>query len=195
MISGLVLAAGEARRYGSTKQLAELAGKPLAQHAIDAAHDAGLGEIVVVLGHDARAVARAIDLPDEARTVVNLAFGSGIASSLAVGISDTGPESEGAVVLLADQPGIGAPVIEELVRAFRARSARIVRAAFRDGPGPSLLSREIYAEAAHLSGDEGARRLAIAHPDWVEEVTMPGNAPLDVDTPQDGERVRATFDR
>ena len=195
MISGLILAAGEARRYGSTKQLAELAGKPLVQHAIDAAHEAALDEIIVVLGHDARAVADAIGLPDGARTVVNLAYASGIASSLAVGLSETSPESEGAVVLLADQPGIGAPVIEALVGAFRAHSARIVRAEFGDGPGPSLLSREIYSEAAHLVGDEGARRLALAHPDWVEEVAIGGDAPLDVDTPQDGERVREAFDR
>jgi CTP:molybdopterin cytidylyltransferase MocA len=195
VISGLVLAAGEAKRYGRTKQLVEVAGKPLVQHAIDAAHEAALDEIVIVLGHDARAVAEALHLPPQARTVVNLAYSSGIASSLAVGLSDTGPESEASVVLLADQPGIGAGVIEALVLAFRARSPRIVRASFRDGPGPSLLSREIYAEATHLSGDEGARRLAIAHPDWVEEVAIPADAPVDVDTPQDRERVREAFDR
>ena len=36
MITGIVLAAGTASRYGATKQLAVLDGRPLVQHAIDA---------------------------------------------------------------------------------------------------------------------------------------------------------------
>ena len=57
MISALVLAAGEGKRFGGTKQLEILRGKPLVQHAVDAASGAGVGEIVVVLGHDALASA------------------------------------------------------------------------------------------------------------------------------------------
>ena len=36
VITGVVLAAGEGRRFGGTKQLATVDGKPLAQHAVDA---------------------------------------------------------------------------------------------------------------------------------------------------------------
>jgi len=63
--------------------------------------------------------------------------------------------------------------------------AQIVRAAYRDGPGPALLSREIYAEAGHLRGDVGARVLMASHPDWVEEVAIDAEVPRDVDTPED----------
>ena len=46
---------------------------------------------------------------------------------------------------------------------------------YEDGPGPSLLSREIYAEAGHLHGDVGARILIASHPEWVEEVPVEGD--------------------
>ena len=35
-IGGLILAAGEGRRFGGTKQLAELHGRPLLEHALEA---------------------------------------------------------------------------------------------------------------------------------------------------------------
>ena len=56
---------------------------------------------------------------------------------------------------------------------------------FIDDPGPSLLSREIYAEAGHLHGDVGARVLIASHPEWVEEVEVDRAAPRDIDTPGD----------
>ena len=72
-----------------------------------------------------------------------------------------------------------------LVTRFRQTRRQIVRAAFRDGPGPALLSREIYAEAGHLHGDAGARLLMASHPEWVDEVAIDADAPRDVDTRED----------
>src|SRR5207342_3834102 len=45
VISALVLAAGEGTRFGGTKQLEILRGKPLVQYAVDAASAAAVGEI------------------------------------------------------------------------------------------------------------------------------------------------------
>jgi CTP:molybdopterin cytidylyltransferase MocA len=75
--------------------------------------------------------------------------------------------------------------VSALVDRFRATRKQIVRLRFTDGPGPSLLSREIYAEAGHLHGDVGARVLAASHPEWVEEVEVDREAPEDIDTPDD----------
>ena len=186
-ISGIVLAAGTSSRFGSTKQLLRVGGKPLAQHAVDAAVEAGLDEVIVVLGHDAEAVEAALRLPPRARVVRNPRYAEGQSTSLAAGLRAAGAEGEGAIVLLADQPGITAEHVRALVGAFLARRARIVRLSFRGAPGPALLSREIWAEASHLTGDTGARALVAEHPDWVEEVVLDEDAPTDVDTPSDAE--------
>ncbi len=181
MISGVVLAAGTGSRFGATKQIVVVDGKPLAQHAIDALEVAGVDEVIVVTGHDAVKVASALTLPPQARIVYNAAFKDGQATSLAAAIHALDDESEAVVVLMADQPGVEAGVIRAMIDRFRATRRQVVRAMYADGPGPALLSREIYAEAGHLHGDVGARILIASHPEWVEELAVDGPAPLDVD--------------
>lgn len=185
MITAIVLAAGAATRFGRTKQVVLVGGKPLAQHPIDAAVEAALDEVVVVLGHDAERVREALRLPAVARWVVNPAYEGGMASSLAAGLRAADPASEGAVVLMADQPGITAQHLRALVEAFRVRRSPIVRLRFRTGPGPALLSREVWGEAMSLEGDVGARVLMERHPEKVEDVDVGGDAPTDVDVPED----------
>lgn len=185
MISGVVLAAGEGRRFGATKQLIEVDGKALAQHAIDALAGSDLGEILVVTGHDAGEVEAGLVLPATGRFVRATAYRDGQSASLAAAFHDIDDASEAAVVLMADQPGVTSAAVGSLIDAFRRTRQPIVRLMYDDGPGPSLLSREIYAEAGHLRGDTGARVLMASHPEWVHEVRMMGLAPIDVDTVAD----------
>jgi len=188
VITGVVLAAGEGRRFGGTKQLAAVDGKALAQHAIDALADAGVDELLVITGHDAESVESALTLPDVGSFVRNPAFRDGQATSLAAAFHEVGGDSEASVVLMADQPGITADDVRALIGRFRATRKQIVRLRFIDGPGPALLSREIYAEAGHLHGDVGARVLIASHPEWVEEVAIARPAPSDIDTRSDLDR-------
>lgn len=189
MISAIVLAAGEGRRFGGTKQLALAGGKPLAQYAVDAAAGGGVGEIVVVLGHDKERVEEALELPENARVVVNERYREGQATSLAAGIDSLDGSSDAVVVLLADQPGITAEDVRSLARMYALRRTPVVRLRFRDGPGPALLSREIWHEVLALTGDTGARVLFEAHPELVEEVHVDEDAPVDVDVREDLERA------
>lgn len=188
MIAGIVLAGGASSRFGATKQTATLRGKPLVQHAVDALAGAGIADIVVVLGHDADAVAASLALPAGARTVRNAGWAEGQASSLAAGLSEVAT-SEAVVVLLADQPGITADHVRALVEGFVAAPAPIVRLRFDDAPGPALLAAEVYADARALEGDTGARALVAARPGEVREVRVAGPAPRDVDTVEDLDRA------
>jgi CTP:molybdopterin cytidylyltransferase MocA len=86
---------------------------------------------------------------------------------------------------MADQPGVSAADVSALISGFRESRAKIVRASYKDGPGPALLSREIYADAGHLHGDVGARVLIASHPDWVHEVKIDSVVPRDIDTAAD----------
>lgn len=185
MITGVVLAAGSSTRFGSTKQLAVVDGKPLPQHAIDALSEAGVEELLVVTGHDAEAVEAALALPPEGRFVRNPSHRDGQATSLAAALHAVNDDSQAVVVLMGDQPGITAEAVRALIERFHETRAQIVRIAYLDGPGPALLSREIYAEAGHLYGDAGARTLMASHPDWVVDVEIDAHLPRDIDTPED----------
>ena len=177
VISGVVLAAGEGRRFGGTKQLAMVDGKALAQHAIDALAAADVGEIVVVTGHDADAVEDALRLPAIGRFVRNPAYRDGQSASLAAALHAIADDSEAAVVLMADQPGVSTEAIDALIGGFRRTRQPIVRLIYDGGPGPALLSREIYAEAGHLHGDTGARVMMASHPEWIARGTGHGPGP------------------
>ena len=183
MISGVVLAAGEARRFGTTKQIAMLDGRPLVAHAIDALRGADVGEIVVVTGHDAEAVEAA--LPADVLVVRNPRYRDGQSTSLGAALHALAEDSEAAVILMADQPGVTADDVRALIDGFVRTRHAIVRLRYTDGPGPALLSREIYAEAGHLHGDTGARVLMASHPEWVASVTVDRPVPRDIDEPGD----------
>jgi molybdenum cofactor cytidylyltransferase len=187
LISGVVLAAGHGSRFGATKQLAELGGRPLVLHAIDALRAAGVDELVVVTGHDAERVEQA--LPPDVDVVRNDRHREGQATSLAAALHALADDSEAAIVLMADQPGVREDEVRALVTRFRATRSRIVRLRYADGPGPALLSREIYGEAGHLQGDVGARVLIASHPEWLEEVDVDRATPLDIDEPADFTRA------
>jgi molybdenum cofactor cytidylyltransferase len=187
VITGVVLAAGAGSRFGGTKQLVGVGGAPLVLYAVDALRAGGAEEILVVTGHDAEAVEAV--LPADVRPVRNPDHRAGQATSLAAALHATAADSEGAVILLADQPGVTAQDVRGLILAFRATRAQIVRLRYADGPGPALLSREIYGEAGHLHGDTGARVLVASHPEWVHEVPIDRPAPVDVDTPDDLRRL------
>jgi CTP:molybdopterin cytidylyltransferase MocA len=185
MISAVVLAAGASTRFGAIKQLARVRGRTLLQHVVDTAAAAGLDEVIVVLGHEAAAVAATLDLPPGARTVVNPAFAEGQSTSLATGLAACDASSEAAVILLADQPGIATEHVRALAAAFRERGGEIVRLRFRDAPGPTLLARSVWTDVRSLAGDTGARALADAQPERVRWVDVDAEAPTDVDRPED----------
>jgi molybdenum cofactor cytidylyltransferase len=161
--------------------------KRLVRHALDAALDAGIDDVVVVVGHDADAVAAAVG--SLARVVHNPRFAEGQATSLAAGLDALGDGVDAVVVLLADQPGMTGANLRALLEAARHRSEPIVRLRFVDRPGPALLRRSVWADVRALEGDVGARALIDRRPDLVFDAVVEGSAPPDVDTPADLERI------
>ncbi len=186
MISGLVLAAGTSSRLGRPTQLLELHGRPLLQFVIDAAAGAGLGEVVVVLGHEAERVSAALSLPAGTRAVVNRAYAEGQSGSLRTGLDALSEESEAAVILLGDQPGLTSDVIRRTVTTWRLGSAPVLRARYGDVPGhPVVVARTEWDAWRSLSGDAGARLLIESHPERVDEVDLGPAAITDIDTQSD----------
>jgi molybdenum cofactor cytidylyltransferase len=190
-ISGIVLAGGTSSRFGQPKQLLELEGRPLLQHAVDAAAAAGLDEVVVVLGHLAGDIAAALSLPAGARTVVNPDYATGQASSMRTGLVAASPDADGAIILLGDQPGMSPAHIGAVAGAFRAGAGPIVQGSYRGTPShPVLLARSLWPELMAVEGDKGAREVIKAHRGEVTLVELDAEVPPDLDTVEDYRRLR-----
>jgi molybdenum cofactor cytidylyltransferase len=154
--AGLILAAGAGTRFGpQTKQLAELRGKPLLQHAVDAMN-AALERAVVVLGHDADAIRAAVDFgPAQVVLCEDWAQGQGL--SLRAGVAALAG-AEAVAITLGDQPFITAAVITAALAELGDFDA--LRAVYDGTPGhPVVLSRRVLDAVPELEGDAGAREL------------------------------------
>jgi molybdenum cofactor cytidylyltransferase len=196
-ISGVILAAGASVRMGRPKQLLPLGGKPLLRHAVDAALDSCLDEVVLVLGHRAREIEEALALSSGSgvRVVVNPDHASGQASSLLLGVRSTSALARAAAILLGDQPGVSAALIDRVVADFRASDALAARPEYRAAGGgsvpghPVLLARRLWSELECLRGDEGARGVLASRSEGVIVVAVAGELPPDIDTPDDYQRM------
>jgi molybdenum cofactor cytidylyltransferase len=186
-VGGLVLAAGEGRRFGGVKQLAELGGRPLLEHAVEAMLSvAALDPVLVVLGAHEREVRDAVRFGG-ARVVACPEWAEGQSASLRCGVRALGAV-DAALVTLGDQPFVGGAVIEAVLE--RADGHDAVRATYDGRPGhPVLLSRRLLDRAGELRGDVGFRDLLGGVE--VREVEC-GHLcdPTDVDTPAELERLR-----
>jgi molybdenum cofactor cytidylyltransferase len=189
-----VLAAGASSRLGRPKQLLDLGGRPLLQHVLDASVASAVEEIVVVLGHAAGEIARALRCEARVRIALNPDYASGQSSSLITGLRAADRRSEAALILLGDQPGIRPDAIAAVMQAWRATRAPVVQASYRGQPAhPTLLARSVWAELEAATGDEGARGVMSSHPEWRSLVEVGGDAPDDVDTEEDYLRIRGAF--
>jgi CTP:molybdopterin cytidylyltransferase MocA len=178
--TGLVLAAGEARRFGSAKQLALLDGRPLLEHVVTAMRAAPLDEVIVVLGARAEEIRAGVDL-DGTRVVVAEDWMDGQSASLRAGVAAAG-DADAVVVALGDQPYLSPRAVEALLGA-RGDGIDAVRATYGGVPGhPIVLERALFARIERLGGDEGARSLLRD----ARAVPCDGlGRPDDVDTPED----------
>jgi CTP:molybdopterin cytidylyltransferase MocA len=188
MTAGLVLAAGAATRFGSTKALAILDGRPMLEHVLDTARTAGLAPVIVVLGAAAAEIDAAIGWRTEHR-IFNPEPERGLASSLRLGlaaIEEQAPGEDATVIFLGDQPRTDPQVVGRLLAAGASPMHPIVapRYAGGGGPNPLLLHRSAYGLARLAAGDHGLGPVLVAHPELVRYVEVPGTNP-DVDTPAD----------
>lgn len=195
-----MLAAGAGTRFGGAKVLATLDGRPLLQLVLDTLADAGVDDIVVVLGTDADAVEALISWRGE-RRVLNPAPERGLATSVQAGMTALASESGAALIVLGDQPRLSAATIRSLLSAPSDPAHPVVVPRYeRDrGRNPVLLRRAAFHLVDEVVGDRGLGPILASHPELVQEVAVTGSNP-DVDTPEDlavlveaawGDRVRA----
>jgi CTP:molybdopterin cytidylyltransferase MocA len=187
-IAAIVLAAGRSSRMGTdNKLLAPLGGAPLVTRAVDAALASRAAPVLVVVGHDAERVRAALgDRP--VAFVENARYADGLSSSLRAGVAALPAGTDGALVLLADMPRIGAHHVDRLIAAFDPRTGRTICVPTHRAKrgNPVLWGAAFFAEIAGLAGDVGARALLDRHAAQIALVEMEDDAVLrDVDTPEE----------
>jgi molybdenum cofactor cytidylyltransferase len=186
----VLLAAGEASRFGSAKQATLIDGVPLVRRAAIAAVRTG-AVVTAVLGAHRSDVEPLLDDLD-----LSLAFNprwlDGLGSSIALGVREMTQRHRdlSAVMLcLTDQALVDTNDLQQLIDAHRLDPRSIIAASFADVLGPPCLFPRGDVDALlELSGPQGARVLLQRHAERVRALPMP-HAAIDIDTPDDLARL------
>jgi molybdenum cofactor cytidylyltransferase len=184
-VAVVILAAGQSRRMGGPNKLvARFDGVPLVRRVAEQTLASKARPVIVVTGHRAEDVAEALAGLD-VELAHNPDFADGLATSLKTGLARVPETAAGALVVLADMPGITGAVLDRLVDAFRANGGQAIALPTVEGKrgNPVLWPRAFFPELMTVTGDTGARHLLGAHEDAIERVEIGAAAGLDVDTP------------
>lgn len=158
--AGLILAAGEGKRFGGPKAPYVHNGERLVDRAVNVLSEAGCSPIFVVLGAWVGEVPRATVLE-------NKDWPTGMGSSLQVGLNHLNSESEidEVVVSLVDLPGLTSEAVARIVSA----PGEIVVAAYDGKRGhPVKFASSTWPELIKsATGDQGARSYIADHPDQI----------------------------
>ena len=194
--AALILAAGASSRFGSPKPLAYWNGSSLVAHAVQTAGAAGCWPIVVVVGCEAAAVAKAV--PAGAAVVVNPRWDNGQGTSLAAGVDALtgGYEPSRTLVLPVDLPHLSADDLKAVIEASKADGAASA-ASFPDGAGgeacgpPVCVLPPLYPALRNCTPEGGAKPVLEGLGDALARVPLPAAAD-DADTPAELSALAAT---
>ena len=188
--AGIILAAGTGSRMGTVKQLLPFRNTTILGAVVQAALDADLDPLILVLGHEADKIEAALSrqiIPTKIQVVYNPDYAMGQSSSLIAGIKRLPAHTGGAMFLLGDQPLISALTLNRLVSAYQGSDAGIIIPFYNGRRGnPVIIGKKHFHLLKTLTADTGARVLFNQYPEDTLKVNVDDPGILtDIDTPDD----------
>ena len=193
MVTAILLAAGSSRRMGaSNKLLLPWKGKPLAVVTAEHILAAGVGELIIVTGHQASETAAAFShLP--ARIIHNPHHEQGMTASIQTGVGIA--TGQGYLICLADMALITPEEYILLIKAFESEYSRnihcILLPEYQGRKGNPVLFSAAWRESILQHPEEdGCRTLVRNNPQHHCRITMPTDHILrDIDSPTDYQQL------
>ena len=185
-VIALILAAGSSTRMGAkNKLLANVIGKPMITHVVDAIGQSLVNSVVVVTGYEREKIENVLS-QHKISCVHNENFNAGLSESLKVGLKEIPDDVDGVLICLGDMPLLTSTIIDNLIKAFDPIEGRSICVPIngRKRGNPVLWDKSYLAEMTEIVGDVGAKKLLEKYSDHVFEVSFEeDNVLIDVDTP------------
>lgn len=186
-VGGIVLAAGESRRFGFPKILLKFGAETLLHRVARIALEGNLHPVVVVLGAYPEAKQEIRDLNLLVIDNPNWQFGQ--STSVKKALENMPEHIEAVIFILGDQPFITPTLLQSLQHEFALTNAPVI-APIVNGQraNPVLFSRVTFSDLMEITGDIGGRQIFGKYPlhfmTWNEEKLL-----IDVDTVEDWEKL------
>ncbi|MBE6909444.1 MAG: nucleotidyltransferase family protein [Ruminococcaceae bacterium] len=176
----VVMAAGNAERFGENKLAAAVGGKTLIERALDAVPLDALSAVCVVTQYDE---VERLAVRCGFRCVRNDRPADGLSRTVRLGTEALAGECDAILYLVSDQPLLKRESVAALLDFCRAHPDRIVGASHGGRRGnPCVFPKKYFPELCALSGDVGGSAVIRAHEDDLLLFEIGGEELTDVDT-------------
>jgi xanthine dehydrogenase accessory factor len=189
LVTAIVLAAGKSTRMSQQKLLMPFEGKSMIATVVAKIAGTALLRTIVVTGSDRNKIeeelkAYPISFANNER------YEEGMLTSVQAGVAAAGPEADGYLVLLGDQPMVSEVVINRLIAVFQKTEKGLLIPTFKGKRGhPVVIGSKYKEEIKILNPEIGLRELFLNHSDDILEIEFESEAVLkDIDTPEDYQR-------
>jgi molybdenum cofactor cytidylyltransferase len=181
-VAAILLAAGRSQRMGAFKPLLPFGKTTVIRSCIQNLREAGVEDIVVVLGHRAEELQQSVD-DINLGLAINPDPTSEMSASIACGLKELPPETKATLIALTDQPAVPPDVIRAIVDEWTSGERLVIPEFQGRGGHPVLIDLSFREELLSLDLSEGLRSFLKDHEEQVRR--LPVNSPFiarDMDT-------------
>ncbi|EZQ10841.1 4-diphosphocytidyl-2C-methyl-D-erythritol kinase [Candidatus Acidianus copahuensis] len=175
-IGAVILAAGEGKRFGSNKLLANIKGKVVVQYVLDAVNM----ERVIVVGKYAKDL---VEVIKNDVVIYNPRWSEGISTSLKLGIRFF-LDYDGVLVALGDMPFITRETVNSITSKFSNECEAVVPTYRGMWGNPVILSKSLFPDVMKIEGDIGAK-VVLRQREKICKVELGEEVVKDIDTISD----------
>lgn len=191
-IHALILAAGQSKRFKSSKQLALINGQSMVSHSILIMKQATFDNISVVVGAELKEISHVIqkiNTNSKKTFVITSIFAEhwqqGMGVSIAEGLKGICSKATHVFIGLVDQVEISSSQYNVMISASKKNPSKIIAAYYNQHIGaPAIFPKAYFAKLAKLDNDEGARGILRTHKNEIIAIELP-EAAKDIDTQLD----------
>lgn len=183
MIGCVILAAGNAVRFGENKLFTEINGKAMIKRAFEAIPVEKTCSVVVVTQYES-----VVKLSEDFsfQTVVNDRPELGISRSVMLGTQALKDQCDGILYQVSDQPWLKRESVARMLDVFREHPDCIVSMSSGGKRGnPCIFPKAFFDELCCLSGDKGGRTVIERHQEKLILFEVAETELKDIDTPKD----------
>ncbi|MBI2184629.1 MAG: nucleotidyltransferase family protein [Thaumarchaeota archaeon] len=187
MIGVVILAAGLSTRFGRNKLLEKVKGIPMIRKVVSEALDSKADEVVVVLGHQAVEVRKALE-GLSCKFTDNRSYLEGQSSSVKAGVRELADRVEAAMILPGDAALVNRGAINKVIDSYLKNKGHIVTASHSGKAGhPILFDKALFPEIMQINEKtQGLKAVITSHKENVRKVEADSEGVLhDIDTWED----------
>jgi len=176
-----LLAAGQASRFGSPKQLAKYQGKTFIERSIALLDSIECEPLIITGAHHTVINEYLSSVSKGSYAFFNQDWQQGMSSSIKAAVRQCPDNCDGVMFITVDQIQLTQADIQSLIDLWHKDISSIVCAEYAGHRGvPAIFPKQYFPKLLELQDDKGARNLIKSSPN-VKVVSLP-NAELDIDT-------------